>query len=47
MRTEQDSLGKLDVPDGALYGIHTARSIANLAGEELGGTLRYSLSHLG
>jgi len=29
MRTEQDSLGQLDVPDDALYGIHTARSIAN------------------
>lgn len=37
MRTEQDSLGKLDVPDDALYGIHTARSIANFntAGEPL------------
>ncbi len=37
MRTEQDSLGQLDVPDDALYGIHTARSIANFntAGEPL------------
>jgi len=32
MRTEQDSLGKLDVPEDALYGIHTARSIANFSG---------------
>ena len=37
MRTEQDSLGKLEVPDDAWYGIHTARSIANFdsAGEPL------------
>ncbi len=34
MRTEQDSLGKLDVPDEALYGIHTARSLANFSSAE-------------
>ena len=28
-RRERDSLGELDVPEGALYGIHTARSIRN------------------
>ncbi len=37
MRKEKDSLGELPVPDNALYGIHTARSIANFdsAGEPL------------
>ncbi|MBL7016077.1 MAG: aspartate ammonia-lyase [Kiritimatiellales bacterium] len=45
MRTEQDSLGKLDVPDDALYGIHTARSIANFdsAGEPLPIELIYGM----
>jgi aspartate ammonia-lyase len=48
MRTEQDSLGKLDVPDDALYGIHTARSIANFdsAGEPLPVELIYGMVKL-
>ncbi len=48
MRTEQDSLGKLDVPDDALYGIHTARSIANFAsaGEPLPMELIYGMVKL-
>ena len=48
MRTEQDSLGKLDVPDDALYGIHTARSIANFAsaGESLPIELIYGMVKL-
>jgi len=48
MRTEQDSLGKLDVPDDALYGIHTARSIANFsaAGEPLPLELIYAMVKL-
>ncbi len=48
MRTEQDSLGKLDVPDDALYGIHTARSIANFsnAGEPLPIELIYGMVKL-
>ncbi len=29
MRTEQDSIGTLDVPHDALYGIHTARAMQN------------------
>lgn len=29
MRTEKDSLGELTVPDDALYGVHTCRSIEN------------------
>ncbi len=29
MRTEKDSLGELDVPEEAYYGIHTVRSLAN------------------
>jgi len=45
MRTEQDSFGQLDVPDDALYGIHTARSIANFnsAGEPLPIELIYGM----
>ncbi len=48
MRTEEDSLGKLDVPDDALYGIHTARSIANFAsaGESLPIELIYGMVKL-
>ena len=48
MRTEQDSLGKLDVPDDALYGIHTVRSIANFssAGEPLPIELIYAMVQL-
>ncbi len=30
-RTEQDFLGKLEIPGGSLYGIHTARAIENFA----------------
>ena len=29
MRTEKDSLGEMQVPDDALYGVHTARSLNN------------------
>lgn len=45
MRTEKDSLGQLDVPDDALYGIHTARSIGNFdsAGEPLPIELIYGM----
>ncbi|OIO64487.1 hypothetical protein AUJ68_05815 [Candidatus Woesearchaeota archaeon CG1_02_57_44] len=32
MRTEKDSLGSLQVPDDALYGIHTMRSLNNFDG---------------
>ncbi len=37
MRTEQDSLGKLDVPKDAVYGIHTLRSEINFptSGEKI------------
>ena len=37
MREEKDSLGVKTVPDDALYGIHTARSLDNfnVAGESL------------
>lgn len=48
MRTEKDSLGQLDVPEEALYGIHTARSIANFnsAGEPLPIELIYAMVKL-
>ncbi len=48
MRTEQDSLGKLDVPNDAFYGIHTVRSIANFssAGEPLPIELIYGMVQL-
>lgn len=48
MRIEQDSLGKLDVPDDVFYGIHTARSIANFdtAGEPLPSELIYAMVSL-
>lgn len=48
MRTEKDSLGKLNVPDDAWYGIHTARSIANFssAGEPLPMELIYGMVKL-
>jgi len=48
MRTEQDSLGKLNVTDEALYGIHTARSIENFstAGEPLPIELVYAMVQL-
>lgn len=48
MRTEQDSLGQLDVPDDAMYGIHTARSVANFssAGEPLPIELIYAMVKL-
>jgi aspartate ammonia-lyase len=32
MRTEHDMLGELQLPDDALYGIHTARALANFGG---------------
>jgi aspartate ammonia-lyase len=37
MRKEKDSLGELNVPDDALYGVHTCRSIENfhMAGERM------------
>ncbi len=31
MRTEQDMLGQMQLDDGALYGIHTARAVENFA----------------
>ena len=31
MRTEKDAIGKLDLPDDALYGINTARALDNFA----------------
>lgn len=48
MRTEQDSLGQLEVPRNALYGIHTARSLANFnaAGEPLPTELIYAMVKL-
>ena len=48
MRMEKDSLGELEVPDDALYGIHTARSIANFnsAGEPLPVELIYAMVKL-
>lgn len=48
MRTEQDSLGKLDVPENAWFGIHTARSVANFdtAGEPLPIELIYAMVKL-
>lgn len=48
MRTEKDSLGELQVPDDALYGIHTARSIANFdsAGEPLPLEIIYAMVKL-
>lgn len=48
MRTEKDSLGQLDVPADALYGIHTARSMANFnaAGEPLPTDIIYAVVKL-
>jgi aspartate ammonia-lyase len=48
MRTEKDSLGELKVPVDALYGIHTARSIANFnsAGEPLPIEIIYAMVKL-
>lgn len=45
MRTEKDSLGELNVPDHALYGVHTCRSIKNfnLAGTPLPLELVYAM----
>ena len=45
MRTEKDSLGELNVPDDALYGVHTCRSIENfhMAGEKLPVELIYAM----
>lgn len=48
MRTEKDSLGELAVPDDALYGVHTCRSIENFqtAGEPLPVELIYAMVKL-
>lgn len=48
MRTEKDSLGELQVPNDALYGIHTARSIANFdsAGEPVPIEIIYAMVKL-
>jgi len=48
MRTEKDSLGELHVPDDALYGVHTCRSIENfhMAGEPLPIELIYGMVQL-
>jgi aspartate ammonia-lyase len=48
MRKEKDSLGELNVPDDALYGVHTCRSIENfhMAGEPLPIELIYGMVQL-
>jgi aspartate ammonia-lyase len=48
MRKEKDSLGELNVPDDAIYGVHTCRSIENfhMAGEKLPLELIYSIVQL-
>ncbi len=48
MRTEKDSLGELTVPDDALYGVHTCRSIKNfhMAGEPMPIELIYGMVQL-
>ncbi|MFA5689657.1 MAG: aspartate ammonia-lyase [Kiritimatiellales bacterium] len=48
MRTEKDSFGELQVPDDAMYGAHTCRSIANfnMAGEPLPVELIYAMVQL-
>ena len=48
MRKEKDSLGELTVPDDALYGVHTCRSIENfhMAGEKLPLELIYAIVQL-
>lgn len=48
MRKEKDSLGELTVPDDALYGVHTCRSIDNfhMAGEPLPIELIYAMVQL-
>ncbi|MFA7256679.1 MAG: aspartate ammonia-lyase [Kiritimatiellales bacterium] len=48
MRTEKDSLGEVNVPDDALYGVHTCRSIKNfhMAGEPLPLELIYGMVQL-
>jgi aspartate ammonia-lyase len=48
MRTEKDSLGERTVPDDALYGVHTCRSIDNfhMAGEPLPLELIYAMVQL-
>ena len=48
MRKEKDSLGELNVPDDALYGVHTCRSIENfhMAGEALPLELIYAMVQL-
>ena len=48
MRKEKDSLGELNVPEDALYGVHTCRSIENfhMAGEKLPLELIYAMVKL-
>ncbi len=48
MRKEKDSLGELNVPEDALYGVHTCRSIENfnMAGEALPLELIYGMVQL-
>ncbi len=48
MRREKDSLGELDVPDDALYGVHTCRSIQNFnaAGEPVPIEIVYGMAKL-
>ncbi|MGE4488512.1 MAG: aspartate ammonia-lyase [Kiritimatiellales bacterium] len=48
MRIEKDSLGELNVPEDALYGVHTCRSIENfhMAGEPLPRELIYAMVQL-
>jgi aspartate ammonia-lyase len=48
MRKEKDSLGELTVPEEALYGVHTCRSIENfhIAGEKLPLELIYAMVQL-
>jgi aspartate ammonia-lyase len=48
MRKEKDSFGELTVPDDALYGVHTCRSVENfrLAGEPLPLELIYAMVQL-
>lgn len=48
MRIEKDSLGELQVPEDALYGVHTCRSVNNfkMAGEPLPIELVYAMVKL-
>jgi fumarate hydratase class II len=48
MRKEKDALGAMDLPDDALYGIHTARSLDNFgsAGEAVPLSIIYAMVRL-